>query len=179
MTTERAYMPQAKSVEHTTPIDLFDALNDEFGPFTLDPAAQPGQYTAEAIIENGGVAFCPPGTVVGVGSPWLHDGLLQPWTGRVFLNPPYGRQMPRWIEKAVTEIEVGNVELVCALIPSRTDTKMWQRFVMSQMEVIEGSGTFVMRCHATKLVRFLPGRLKFGDAKDPAPFPSAVVVWEA
>ena len=171
-----AYMPKAKTVEYTTPIDLFDALNDEFGPFTLDPAAMPGQYTAEAIIENGGMAYCPP-EVTAPTTSWREDGLLQSWHGRVFLNPPYGREMPKWIGLAVREIEAGNVELVCALIPSRTDTKMWQKYILKQTGPFRGVN-YCVDAHATiDLVRFLPGRIKFGGANDPAPFPSAVVVW--
>ena len=172
-----AYMPQAKTVEYTTPIDLFDALNGEFGPFTLDPAAQPGQYTAEAIIENGGMAYCPP-EVTAPTTSWREDGLLQSWHGRVFLNPPYGREMPKWIGLAVREIEAGNVELVCALIPSRTDTKMWQNYIVRTVTSGTWTDSWENQHPRLTLCRFLPGRLKFGDSKDSAPFPSAVVVWE-
>lgn len=175
---QRAYMPQAKSTEHETPPDLFDSLDAEFGPFTLDPAALPGQYTAEQIIARGGQAYCPPGTTVPAGSAWRHDGLMlydgltRAWSGRVFLNPPYGRQMPTWIEKAVGEIETSNCELIVALIPSRTDTKMWQRFILR-----EAAFDRIAAPDSLQLVRFLPGRLKFVGETNSAPFPSAVVVW--
>jgi hypothetical protein len=50
------------------------------------------------------------------------DGLSLPWHGTVFVNPPYGRQLPAWIAKAHAEVEQGNARLVVALIPARTDT---------------------------------------------------------
>ncbi len=173
-TTARAYMPQAKSTEHETPPDLFDALDQEFGPFTLDPAALPGQYTAEYIVARGGMAYCPPWVTAPTTS-WREDGLRMKWAGRVFLNPPYGRAMPQWIERAVAMIEDGHSELALALIPSRTDTKMWQKFVVGQ---VGQSMSYANNAHyLIKVVRFLPGRLKFGGQTNPAPFPSAVVVW--
>lgn len=87
------------------------------------------------------------------------DGLAQPWAGeRCFMNPPYGRAIARWVEKAAREAAAG--ALVVALLPARTDTRWWQRHVLAAGEV-----------------RFLPGRLRFNGAKTGAPFPSAVVVF--
>ena len=103
-----------------------------------------------------------------------YDGLLQDWSGRVWLNPPYGRELPRWIEKAVHEVEAGNCELVVALIPSRTDTTVWQKFILRE---IDTEDDHIARHPALRVCRFLPGRLHFSGQKDPAPFPSAVVVW--
>ena len=169
---QRAYMPQAKTTEHETPPDLFDSLDAEFGPFTLDPACQPDQHSAEVIYERGGRVCWPPAIMGIVGDSRIsYDGLLQDWSGRVFLNRPYGREMPRWIEKAVYEVEAGHCELVVALIPSRTDTKMWQKYIVRSV------GPLIDCHHRIKTVRFLPGRLHFSGQKDAAPFPSAVVVW--
>ena len=128
---------KSESSEWTTPRWLFDALNDVYG-FTLDPASThenalcAKHYTAE------------------------DDGLAQDWTGeRNFLNPPYGREIGGWVEKAAT-----SAALTVCLLPARTDTRWWQTWCVRGW------------------VRFLPGRLKFGGAKSGAPFPSAIVVFD-
>lgn len=88
------------------------------------------------------------------------DGLAQDWTGlRCFMNPPYGRTIGKWIKKARESVERGGGTVVVAVIPCRTDTKWWDD-VMCASEV-----------------RLIRGRLKYGDGKDPAPFPSCVVIW--
>lgn len=85
------------------------------------------------------------------------DGLSQEWSGVCWMNPPYGATIGEWMEKALQESGRG-VTVVC-LVPARTDTGWWHDY-------------------ATKgQVRFLRGRVKFGDAKNSAPFPSAVVVF--
>lgn len=88
------------------------------------------------------------------------DGLAQDWGGhRVFCNPPYGRGLKDWVRKAYEESKKG--ALVVMLIPARTDTSYWHEFVV-------GGGADI---------RFLRGRLKFGDGANSAPFPSALVMW--
>ena len=89
------------------------------------------------------------------------DGLTKSWAGeRVFMNPPYGRVIGDWVRKAYEESRERET-LVVALIPSRTDTKYWHDYVMKAKEI-----------------RFVKGRLKFGDGRNSAPFPSAVVVFD-
>lgn len=85
------------------------------------------------------------------------DGLSQNWTGVCWMNPPYGRKIGNWIKKAY-ESSISGATVVC-LIPSRTDTKWWHDYCM------KGE------------VRFIKGRLKFGDSKNSAPFPSAIVIF--
>lgn len=87
------------------------------------------------------------------------DGLDIPWVGAVFVNPPYGRSgvIVPWIKKGWEAAQAGAT--VVMLLPSRTDTRWWHDYVMSGE------------------IRFIKGRLKFGDAKFNAPFPSAVVVF--
>lgn len=130
--------------EWSTPQDFFDHLDREFG-FTLDVAATAKNAKCDRFFT-------------------LHDnGLSKDWTGEiVWMNPPYRRQIPRWIEKAKHEKAI----VVC-LVPARTDTKWWAKFWdYDRHRPIEG-------CE----VRFLPKRLKFeGNPKD-APFPSAVVIF--
>ena len=87
------------------------------------------------------------------------DGLKQDWGGHtVFCNPPYGREMRQWIAKAFEEAKKDNTTVVL-LIPARTDTSYFHDFIYKKHEV-----------------RFVKGRLKFGDSKNSAPFPSMVVV---
>lgn len=86
------------------------------------------------------------------------DGLKQEWNGICFMNPPYGRKISLWLKKAFEEGQKGNT-IVC-LIPCRTDTKYWHDYCMKSSEI-----------------RFIKGRLKFGDGNNSAPFPSALVVF--
>jgi site-specific DNA-methyltransferase (adenine-specific) len=132
----------SKSPEWGTPQDLFDKLDKEF-KFTLDPccthenAKCVTHYTRE------------------------EDGLKQDWSKEVvFMNPPYGRVIGKWIEKAYKESLKG--ALVVCLIPSRTDTKWWHEYCM------KGE------------IRFIKGRIKFvgeNGNSSPAPFPSAIVIF--
>ena len=69
-----------------TPQWLVDKLAAEFGPFDLDPAASPDNAKAPR--------FCTE----------ADDGLAQPWKGRVFLNPPYGGAVGKWVAKARDEV---------------------------------------------------------------------------
>ena len=90
------------------------------------------------------------------------DGLAQVWAARCcWMNPPYGRTIGDWMRKAHDSVQAGDCVRVVCLVPARTDTRWWQEIVT---------------CAA--LVRFLPGRVKFGDAKAGAPFPSAVIVFD-
>lgn len=75
------------------------------------------------------------------------------------MNPPYGRVISDWIRKAYEESLKG--ALVVALIPARTDTRYWHEYVMRAKEI-----------------RLVKGRLKFGDGRNSAPFPSAVTIWD-
>lgn len=78
---------------------------------------------------------------------------------RVFCNPPYGRELPKWIKKAHDEAEKG--ALVVMLIPARTDTRAFHDYIYHQAEI-----------------RFLRGRIRFVGSKWNAPFPSMVVIFE-
>ncbi len=87
------------------------------------------------------------------------DGLEVDWGQCNFVNPPYGRKISRWIAKGVLEWMKGKT--VVFLIPSRTDTIWWHKFCMCATEI-----------------RFIKGRLRFDDHKNPAPFPSAIVIFK-
>jgi phage N-6-adenine-methyltransferase len=124
--------------EWETPQATFDALHQEF-VFETDVCALP---------ENAKCAkFYTPEI----------DGLAQAWKGVCWMNPPYGREMPKWIRKAWSSAQVG-ATVVC-LLPARTDTAVWHDFCM------KGE------------IRFIRGRLKFGGYAYNAPFPSAIVIF--
>lgn len=119
-----------------TPQEFFDAL-DKLFHFTLDVCALPDNAKCERY-------FTPE-----------QNGLAQEWSGVCWMNPPYGREIKYWVEKAYRYGKAG-VTVVC-LLPARTDTQWWQAY-----------------CTKGEIY-FVPGRLKFGNATASAPFPSAVV----
>lgn len=85
----------------------------------------------------------------------LDDGLSHDWQGVCWMNPPYGKKIGAWMKKAME----AKTTVVC-LVPSRTDTKWWHDYAMKADEI-----------------RFIKGRLKFGNSKNSAPFPSAIIVF--
>ena len=87
------------------------------------------------------------------------DGLSRTWEGVCYMNPPYGREITKWVKKAY-ESSIQGVTVVC-LLPSRTDTRWWHDYVMFADEI-----------------RFVKGRLKFYGPKNSAPFPSSVVIFK-
>jgi phage N-6-adenine-methyltransferase len=123
-----------------TPQSFFDALNEEFG-FETDVCALP---------ENAKCAryFTPE-----------DNGLAQTWTGVCWCNPPYGREIGKWVQKAAMSANKNGATVVM-LLPARTDTKWFHRYIYGKAEI-----------------RFIAGRLKFGGGKHNAPFPSMVVVF--
>ncbi len=90
------------------------------------------------------------------------DGLSQCWEGeRVFCNPPYGREIGAWVRKCYLHSKDGDGVAVM-LVPARTDTKWFHEYIYNKPYVE---------------IRFLKGRLKFGRSKNPAPFPSMIVIF--
>lgn len=128
MTKPNVHFSSASDI-WTTPIDVYNKLNEEF-KFDFDPCPLNPQFDG-LDIERGSVNFC---------------------------NPPYS-QLKKWIKKAFEEFQKGKT--VVLLIPSRTDTKAWHDYIMQ-----------------SKDIRFIRGRLKFGNAKFNAPFPSCIVVFK-
>lgn len=126
-----------KSNEWETPQQLFDELDREFD-FELDPCATKDNAKCTLFFDK------------------ELDGLEMPWDEwRVFCNPPYGRQIGKWIKKGSE-----STGLVVMLLPARTDTSWFHDYILGKGEV-----------------RFLRGRLKFGGSKNSAPFPSMIVIF--
>ena len=120
-----------------TPQWFFDELDKEFN-FNLDPCADSTNHKCDKYFTK------------------EQNGLEMDWGGyTVYCNPPYGREIGRWVKKAA---ESGTT--VVMLLPARTDTKWFHEYIYGKAEV-----------------RFIKGRLKFGDSKNSAPFPSMVVIY--
>ena len=124
----------------STPQDFFDKLNAEFH-FTLDACALPENAKCAKL-------YTPE-----------DDGLHQPWDGVVWCNPPYGRQIGKWVFTGLIASMLRGSTVVM-LLPARTDTKWFHEWIYGKAEI-----------------RFVKGRLKFGGSKNAAPFPSMVVIF--
>ena len=127
--------------EWATPQDFYTKINKEFN-FTLDVASTPKNAKCRRYFTK------------------KHNGLSQSWNNEtVWCNPPYGREIGKWVKKA-SEAREGQVVM---LIPARTDTRYFHEYIYNKPNVE---------------IRFLKGRLKFGDSKNSAPFPSMVVIFK-
>lgn len=126
--------------EWATPQEFFNELDAEFH-FTLDPCATAENAKCEHFY-----------TI-------QDDGLTKKWGGRVFCNPPYGREIGKWVRKCYEESR--HCDVVVMLIPARTDTSYFHDYIY----------------HKAKEIRFIRGRLHFNESKSCAPFPSMVVVF--
>ena len=137
---ETAVHFSSSSDDWPTPQDFYDDLDREFS-FTLDPCSYEKNHKCASYFTA------------------EDDGLSQHWGGhKVFMNPPYGRTIGKWMAKAY-ESCIKDGSLVVCLVPSRTDTNWWHSYAM------RGE------------IRFVKGRLKFGGHKNSAPFPNAIVIF--
>lgn len=134
----------SQSIVWRTPDALYRALDLEFA-FTIDAAADAGNSRCDRRFDR------------------ETDALGQPWSGeRVFLNPPYGRDLERWVEKARAEAQ-DNGALVVMVLPARTGNIWFHRHCLPHAEI-----------------RFIRGRLSYtigGESSSRAPFDSMVVVF--
>lgn len=131
---------ESKGIEYETPDEIYLPLNEEFG-FTLDAAASD---TNTKVKENYFTKEI--------------DGLKQAWNGVVWLNPPFGKGLDKWMEKCSIEKACGNT--VVALIPARTNTRWFHKFVIPHAEI-----------------RFVLGRPKFNGATEGLPWPMLILVF--
>ena len=127
-----------------TPQWLFDKY-DEIYNFTLDVCANNVNHKCSKYFT-------------------LKDnGLTKVWDGRCWMNPPYGRNIKDWVEKAWNAVHIDKTaEIVVALLPARTDTFWFHEYIYNKYNTT---------------IDFLKGRIKFVGAKNSAPFPSMIVVW--
>lgn len=126
--------------EWFTPPEIITAVVEVLGSIDLDPCSPSLDGPVPAFHR-----FTP-----------TEDGLSQPWHGRIYMNPPYGRGILRWVKKAVEEYKAGRVQSGILLLPARPDTQWFA--------LLEDYPWCAVR-----------GRLKFSGCIDSAPFPSAIV----
>ena len=130
----------SESCEWETPQYLFDELDAEFH-FTLDPCSTDSNAKCAKHFTK------------------EQDGLKQDWTGEtVFCNPPYGRDISKWVKKSAESSGGGTT--VVMLVPARTDTQWFHDYVYGKADI-----------------RFIRKRVKFGGSKYNAPFPSMIVIF--
>ncbi len=122
------------NIYENTSKELFEQLNNEFD-FNFDPCPENPQF----------------------------NGLEVDWTGNVYVNPPYGKQIKYWLLKCLQEIEKCNLKTCVFLLPSYTDVKWFHEIVIPNAHEI----------------RFIKGRLKFGNHKESAPFASMLIIFKS
>lgn len=137
-----ATMFSSESNEHYTPGYLLDMVAEVMGGIDLDPCADPGKRVPahRHFAEE-------------------DNGLIMPWYGRVFMNPPYGPNTRRWVEKLIAQLAIGKTKEAITLTAARTDTRFFA--------LLHGGP-----------VCYVKGRLLFlnssYDEQISAPFPSAL-----
>ena len=138
MNTELMF--SSKTDMWATPQAFFDRLHARFR-FGLDVCASPENAKCDRFFTS------------------AEDGLAQEWVGTCWMNPPYGREIGKWVKKASDSADQHGSTVVC-LLPARVDTRWWHDYCADAAEV-----------------HFVKGRLKFGGSANSAPFPCAVVVF--
>ena len=137
-------MLSSECMEWETPQELFDELNKEF-KFTLDPCATIKSAKCKKFYTK------------------EDNGLIQDWSNeRVFVNPPYGTEIKKWVKKCYEERN--KAKIIVMLVPARTDTIYFHEFIYHKAEI-----------------KFIKGRIKFvGNQKGSgsAPFPSMLVIFK-
>ena len=131
-----------RSEEWETPHSLFAALNAEFG-FERDVCATTENAKCRRYFDR------------------EYDGLAHRWRGRCWMNPPYSRDIGKWVEKAYHSSCAG--ALVVALLPARTDTRWWHDWVMQAREI--------------RLMRGRPWFSVNGTRPGRPPFPCVIAVF--
>jgi len=140
MAFNKEVMFSSATEEWATPQNIFDTLDREFN-FTLDPCSTDENHKCKTYFTK------------------KENGLAQSWVGHsVFMNPPYGTEIGKWVKKAWLSAHKENTTVVC-LLPARTDTKWFHKYC------------------AHGEIWFIKERLRFGGSKNSAPFPSMVVIF--
>ena len=131
----------SSSIEWYTPTYIVEKVNNILGTIDLDPCS-PVNVTKRIVATKHFTV--------------IDNGLNKEWFGSVYLNPPYGKEIGLWVNKALYEFYAGNMKSCIMLLPSRTDTRWFFSL-----------GSFI-KC-------FVRGRIKFSNHKSSAPFPSVIV----
>lgn len=158
----------SKEIRWITPDDFFEKYRKAYN-INLDVCASPDDRKWHRYIAPSGIVV--PENLV---QPVAYDGLVTPWDTLLepgesaWMNPPYGRTIRHWVEKA--RMEAQKKHIVVSLLPSRTDTRWWHE---NCQPIIDGK--------EPGKVEFIRGRIHFVNANTgqtgPAPFPSVVVIF--
>jgi site-specific DNA-methyltransferase (adenine-specific) len=132
---------KSESSDHPTPQWIFDLLNKIF-LFDLDVAASRDNAKCPKFFSE------------------LDNGLAQKWTGRVWMNPPYGKDIDHWVQKACHSVAYGHAQVVVGLLPNRTSANWYHCYVYRQAIEIP-----------------VRGRLRFEGNDSHAMFASIVAIW--
>jgi len=132
-------MFSSKRHDYETPLDFFALLNEQYF-FDLDVCASSANTKCSNFFSVD------------------DNGLEKEWYGTCWMNPPYGREIGKWVAKAASEAEKGITTV--ALLPARPDTKWFHQHIYGKHEI-----------------QFIKGRLKFVGAPSSAPFPSMLVIF--
>lgn len=140
MSFNKEAMFSSANKDWETPKEVYKELDEEFS-FTLDPCAKKNTAKCKRYFTK------------------EDNGLTKDWKDEtVFVNPPYGRDISKWIQKCYYE---SSNATVVALLPSRTDTTWFHSWILN----------------IANEIRFIRGRLRFSGYKNSAPFPSMIVIW--
>ncbi len=139
------HLSSSGKVEYSTPWPLFRQLDDLIGPFSLDAAASAENAKCANFITK------------------EENSLTVDWSSRspnkkVWLNPPYDRDLHLWLAKAYEQSRKGVTTAVLVFV--RPDTRWWRDRAMKASQII-----------------FITGRVKFGGSTTNAPYPSCVLVY--
>lgn len=179
----RAYGPggvkrSSKREDWRTPPWLFEMLDDEFGGFELDAAAQSKNALCPRFIaprtdglhvdwRDPRIYSIRPDIVAAVRAGEMDISILRPSAKRVYVNPPWSRKKPigPWIRKMVVQSKTRG-QLVVANVPANTDVAWWHDYVLPYADEI----------------RMVKGRIKYGDPdtgeeSQGAPMGTAVLVY--
>lgn len=146
--TKQAVHFSSATPEHYTPRHIIDLARTVLHRIDLDPASCNEANQIVGATRWYGLDHPDPAR---------RNGLAHSWYDRVWLNPPYGDEIGNWMNRLIHQYDMENTTEAIALIPSRTDTAWFH-------DAVKG-----------RSLCFILGRLRFGEATNSAPFPSALV----
>lgn len=138
-------IPGTGAGEWFTPPNLFQECVDKFGSFTLDAAADESNHKCPEYFTE------------------KEDGRLQPWSGRVWCNPPYTKLI-EWVRKADEETRLGRCEIAVLLLPAQTSTEWWHEYVWPRF------------LNGTVDLHWVRGKRRFGGQRKHTAFNGSVAI---
>lgn len=106
---QQGFWSHSNTVEHYTPRYIWERAIRTMGSIDVDPAADPGHNIPASVHYTK-----------------QDNGLIQPWIGNVWLNPPYGASVWKWFEKLQKEIDLQNTSRAVVLWKAATETRAWK-----------------------------------------------------